>query len=456
MKSLFSLLLATTLLGTLPALARTDWATFVPPAYHPVFEASDKDQTYVQARSHDLYFWPFLDGQWLGVVTDPDGYFWFSFSTHSGSQHAQLFRYDPRLDRIDHIADLGQMVGEKLTGTAPQDKIHGAMFIHGDYLLAGTCDGGDGTNYEGGYWLVINRHTGVAERVSKSITGDGLLTVGHDPSSGMLYGHTNHHGKLTVFDPASGEESILGIPWQDVIDRWEADADPRKPKKIYPRGLTLMVGPDGKVYGGKPVGPAFWVYDPLTGKISDLEVSLPPLPEAVAAGEPKAVERWNKSGIHLAVWDEQDGCFYLIRSYDEMLCRFYPPTADTPARLETVQPMGLSQHRFNNRHPSCTLVLHNRTIYYTPYTGWGGITHLQSYQLDTGRFTDHGPIIVEDGRHVNECHAMDIGKDGKLYLAAFVFSKPDTPDPVTPWAMRDRYPFHSRLVIIDPGHDLKP
>ncbi len=433
---------------------------FAPPAYHPLFTDAERQLPHLQARSFDLHFWPFLDGQWEGIVADPDGRVWFSVSTHSGTQHAQVFRYDPQTDRLDHVADLGQACGEKLTGNPPQDKIHGQMFVDGELIYAGTCEGHAilGNPYRGGYWLSIDRQTGkIANLVSRpaangllcSLSEDGLLAVAYDPWRRLLYGHTNRKGWLLSLDPRTGEERLLGVPWQDVIDAWKNDPRPDKPKEIWPRGLTMMIAPDGKVYGAKPPGCTFWCYDPGSGQIANLDVAVE-LPAAVAAGDPAASERWQRSALHLTLWDEQDQCFYCIRSHDEMLCRFIPPAGDQPGRLEAIQPFGLANHRFGQRHPSCTLVRVGNTFYYTPYTGWGGITHLQSYNLETGTFVDHGPIIVEGDRRVNECHALAAGPDGKLYLVAFVYSIAGQ-DPVNPWGMRDKYPFHPRFVIIDPA-----
>jgi len=427
---------------------------FKPQAYHPLFSEDDARQPHVRARSHDLYHWPFLDGQWEGIVADAEGNAWFGVSTHSGTDHGQLFLYDVKADRVRHIADLGQACGEKLSDSPPQDKIHGQLFEDGDAIYGGTCEGHaiPDRPYQGGYWLRIDRRTGTVANLGLSITRDGLLCVAYDPWRKLLYGHTNRTGELVCFDPATRQEKILGVPWQDCIDAWKADTRPERPREIWPRGLTLMITRDGKVYGCKPPGCTFWCYDPATAKIENLDVDVPP-PSDVQAGDAKALARWQQSALHLTLWDETDQCFYAIRSHDEMLCRFYPPAQGRKARVETVQPMGLTNHRYGSRYASCTLVMLGRTVYYTPYTGWGGTTNLQSYNLATETFTDHGPIVVEGNRRVNECHSLAAGRDGRLYAVAFVFSAEGTRDPVNPWGLRAEYPFHPRFVIIAPAND---
>jgi hypothetical protein len=161
----------------------------------------------------------------------------------------------------------------------------------------------------------------------------------------------------------------------------------------------------------------------------------------------------------MTLWNEQDQCFYFIRSYDEALCKFFPPKDGNPARFKvvrkTLRPKGL-KNLWGNQAVSCTLVIHDRTVWYLSPTGWGGVTHLVSYELDTGEYNHYGPLIVEGDRRVTECHSLAAGKDGKLYGVAFVFSKKGTRDTVRRNAMRHHYPFHPRFIIIDPEQDLQP
>ena len=412
-----------------------------PNTYHPLFTAAERTRPHVQTRSFSLADWPFLDGQWEGILCDSDGDVWFSIASHSPHHHAQLFRYDRRQDRIEHVADVGEACGETDSGNPPQDKIHTQMWEDGDAIYCGTCEGHatDTSGYRGGYWLKIDKGTRELEAMAKSISGEGLYVMAYDNRRKILYAHTNLNGKLLSFDPATGKERLLGIPWRGTKARW-------------PRSLNLMVAPDGRVYGSKP-GTVIWLYDPATGRIRDLDLKNPRPPDPDS--EPSAAERYSESqGLRMTVWDGVEQCFYAIRGADEMLMRFVPPHGDKQGRLEAVQKMGLKDHRYGNRYAPCTLVLLGRTLYFTPYTGWGGIAHLQSYDLAAKQFTDHGPIVVEGNRRVAECQSLAAGKDGRLYLVAFVYSVKGV-DPVRPYAMRDVYPFHPRFAIIDPRKDCR-
>ncbi len=436
---LFAMLVGATLWAD-----RGDVFPWRPPAYKERFTEAERAQPYVYGRSFPLYDWPFLDGQWEGILCDRDGFVWFAVSSHSWVNSGHLFRYDPKADKVQHVADLAQACGEALSESAPQDKVHSQMWEDGDVVYCATCEGhsSDTRPYRGGYWLSIDRKTGVVKAV-KSPSEDGLITVAWDAPRRALYALTNVKGQLLRFDPATGEEKLLGVPWQDSPAKWKRD-------------LSLMIAPDGVVYGCKPPNCTFWRYRPDTGKIDNLDVAVP-LPADVAAGDAKAIEAYKKESGHLAMtrWDDKDQCFYAIRSHDEMLLRFTPPAGERPAKVEALRQLGLSDHRYGQRHASCMFVVVGRTLWYTPYTGWGGVTHLQSYRLDTGEFRDYGPVIVDGERRVNECHSIAAGADGRLFLVAFVFSV-EGADPAREWAMRDKWPFHPRFVILDPAKDCKP
>lgn len=117
---------------------KTEWE---PTEFRDLFTDAERRKPHVTARSFPLYEWPYLDGQWEGIVVDDDNNVWFSVSTHTGKHHAQVFQYNGEEDRVTHVGGLGQAVGEALYDGAPHDKIHSRMFQRGDTIVAGTCDG---------------------------------------------------------------------------------------------------------------------------------------------------------------------------------------------------------------------------------------------------------------------------------------------------------------------------
>ena len=425
-----------------------------PSEFRDTFTDAERREPYVQARSFTMYQWPFIDGQWEGITADERGRVWYSVSSHSPTEHAQVFMYDPKEDRVRHIADLGQAVGEKLIDTAPHDKIHARMYADGRYIYTATCDGGGkDTDYAGGYWIKIDTKTGRVIPLAKSKSNDGIIAMGYDRKRGLLYGHTNHKGRLLVYNLETGEERDLGYPYQD----YEAD---------WPRGIDLMVAPDGKVFGLRPPRCTIWQYDPETDEITVVDVDMP-TPADVRGEKPKRTsghempeervrEHWNTSAGHMSFWDEKLGCFWFLRGHDQMLMKFHPPTAEQEPRVEAVEPLGRGYSRYRNFPASCTLEMdEDRVIWYTPGTGWGGEAYLQSYNTETGEFRDYGPIVTDGGRRITESHAMALD-GGRIYLVAFVFNKAGSEDPVRKWAGRGKWPFHARFLVIDPEVHARP
>lgn len=417
-----------------------EWA---PERFRSPFSAEERAGAHVTGRSFDFEDRPHLDGQWLGISAADPRYVYFSVGTHTGRHHADVFRYDREGDRVELLANLKEVVEPVSAEAVPQEKIHTPIMPAGEVFYAGTSDGRDYPDrvYPGGHWLEIDRESGALRDLGASASGDGILAAAYDPERGILYGHTNHRGRLVAFNPGTGEERDLGFPWEG----WEGD---------WPRGIELMIAPNGRVYGGRPPDARFWEYDPETDQLQTLPIDLP-RPEEVAAGDPKAVEQSGNLGIHRGIWNEPDGCFYFVRSFDEMLGRLYPGDGESPARAELLHPLRPPslERLWGNRHASCALVAVGRVLYYFPYTGWGGVTHLVSYHLDTGDWRDHGPLVAEGGRRVAEVHSADAGADGRLYLVAFVYSK-EGADTAVENAQRNGYPFHPRFMIIDPAADL--
>lgn len=424
-----------------------------PTEFREPFTEKEKQQPYVQAKSHDLYDWPFVDGQWEGIVVDNRGRVWFSVSSHGPQHHAQLFMYEPDKDRVRHVADLGQAVGEKLADTPTQDKIHTDMFVDGKWIYAATCDGGGSDSpYEGGYWLKIDTETGEIH-ADKTSTGDGMIAMGYDRQRDLLYGHSNHEGWLVKYDLETGKERNLGYAWQDREAEW-------------PRGIDLMIAPDGKVFGLRPPRCTIWQYDPETDAFSTVDVDMP-TPRDVEGKAPrrssghtmpekKIKEHWENSAGHMSFWDEKLDCFWFLRHHDQMLMKFFPPTDGQKARVEAVENLGRGYGMYHSFPASCTLAMdENRVIWYTPGSGWGGQAYLQSYNTETGEFRDYGPIITDDGRRVTENHAL-VAHRGKLYMVGFVFNLEGSDDPVRKWAGRGKWPFHARFLIVDPAEHTMP
>jgi len=155
------------------------------------------------------------------------------------------------------------------------------------------------------------------------------------------------------------------------------------------------------------------------------------------------------------VWDPVSKWWYGVRGNDEYLIRFRPP-ADPRSHIGQAEGLGSFAYPDKKNPNGCLgLTLLDRTLYYVSYPIWAPMSHLMSYNIDTGTFTHHGPIVLEDGRRVSEMQSLVAGSDGKLHGVAMVWSI-EGKDSAQPWANRAQCFFHPRFVIIDPLQDLKP
>jgi hypothetical protein len=162
---------------------------------------------------------------------------------------------------------------------------------------------------------------------------------------------------------------------------------------------------------------------------------------------------WEATRWERLVWDPGSAWWYGVRGNDEYLSRFRPPT-DPAAAIGSVE--GLCAMAFPGkkaRNGSLGLAIVGRRLYYVSHPAWAPMAHLLSYDLDTGALTHHGPLIVEGGRRVSELQSLVAGADGKLHGVAMVWSL-SAEDPAPPGAIRGRWNFHPRVVVIDPARDI--
>jgi hypothetical protein len=259
-----------------------------------------------------------------------------------------------------------------------------------------------------------------------------------EPVYERLYAIHQYRNTLVYYDLNSGEVVTVGSIQDGMQCR------------------NLITDKFGIVYG-TDWGGLIYRYDPRTGSMSCLLTRIPHDPDAPQpAPDPKS-QGWRKTTWTPIVWDPVDRWWYAVRGNDEYLFRFRTP-ADPRRHRATVE--GLAPFGFRPsgegqpRWASLGMALRGRVIYYCSYPLWRSMAHLMSYDIASGKVTDHGPIVTDGLRRVSEIQSMVIGSDRKLHCAAMVWSI-EGEDPAKPWANRAQCYFHSRFMIIDPDTDFK-
>ena len=380
--------------------------------------------------------YPYLDGQWHGIITASDGRTYFAVASHEKGHHTQFFVFDPKLKKVTHLADLGEVCGETNSGRTAQGKIHsqisehkGRLYfttLHADYTAAGEAD------YPGGHIISYDLKSGRFTDFGIPRPGEGLETAALDPGREVFYALSwpGDHGQgpnhLVGLDLKSGRTRDLGI------------AEPPGPVS-----RMLLVDGRGVVYSARSGG-RLWRFDPASGRIEELDLRLPEAPYAPAF---KPDDKNGRSFvIRSGFWAAAEKCFYLLVHGTELLCRFHPESG----RFEALGDFGL---RKNYPRPAALgFCRSGRRIYYTAW-GEGRFTNLVSYDLDKGTFTDHGTIYAE-GRRAAEIHALSAGPDGKIYAVAALYNAAG--DPVIKRSFtKGGQAYQMAFLVIDPERDFQ-
>jgi len=440
LKSLAFLL--TSLLGLFPGPAQPEQEL----DYMPLFPEEGLKKAHAFARSHFAGH-DFVDGQWQGIIAASDGKTYFSFSSHSPKHNAQFYRYDPKTDKVEHLIDVGVWCGYKDSPGKwnAQGKIHSNIYEHKGKLYCTTTSAHSSFEhpYPGGHFLAYDLKTGVFEDLAKlDLDGKGgLLSAVFEPVRERVYAIHQHETTLCYYDLETKKVTVVG---------------PAEDGGMQCR--SLITDRHGVVYGSMRDG-VIYRYHPETDTIGCLLTRIPHDPDAK---QPKPSKNrkdlgWQTTHWTPMVWDPVTKWWYGVRGNDEYLFRFRPPENSRRhiARIEGLAPFGFRPStEAQPRFASLGMALLGRKLYYCSYPIWRSMAHLMSYEIDTGKVTNHGPVVTDGCRRVSEIHAMVPSPDGKLHCAAMVWSI-EGKDPAKPWANRAQCYFHSRFVVVDPERSFR-
>ncbi len=390
----------------------------------------------------------FVDGQWNGIIAASDGRTYFSFSSHSPSNSAQFYRFDPAKAKVEHLKDVAEWCGQadSIGKWNAQGKIHSQLF-EADGALYGSTTPAHMTldkPYAGGHFLRYDLKTGACTNLGLfPDSRGGLLTMLYEPVKKRLYGISQGNQTLCYYDLATGTVTNLGSCQENPMQT-----------------RTLIADAQGNVYGCD-WDRRIWRYRADENRIELLPTRLPHDPAASQPTPPKPGEKasqaWMTTVWAAMEWDPKTKWWYGVSGNDEYLFRFRPPARRSDkARVEGLAPFGFRPSAEQPRFASHGLARRGRELFYCSYPIWRPMAHLMRYHIDTGVVTDLGPIVTDGGRRVSEIHSLVVGSDGKLHAAAMVWSLDNHRDPAKPWGNRGGCFFHARFLVIDPDRDFEP
>jgi hypothetical protein len=381
-----------------------------------------------------------------GMGAGSDGKIYYVLSSESHETGAQMYRYDPAADTIEHLGDLTEACGEKGKQTIVQGKSH-VNFVESDGKLYFATHVGyysiiDGKEkigippegfkpYPGGHFLSFDMRTGEFEQLALVPGGEGIISMTMDTQRGHVYGITWPFGHFLHYSLSTQELKDLG-----AFTRKGEDGEGEEYRTLC---RALVVDPaDGSVYfttGDGDILRYRYDWDSIqTVEDEDLKKDYFGLYDPTSPGH--MGYNWRQ-----VVWSEADQKAYGVHGNSGYLFSFGPKEqrVEVLDRL-TSKPSKRSGmfDQFSYGYLGFALGPDGETLHYLTggpvyvdgkrvkgkeSTAMGeskGVEnlHLITYHIPTESYTDHGPIFYEDGQRPSYVNAIAIGQDGSVYTLA--------------------------------------
>ena len=367
-----------------------------------------------------------------GLYAARDGTVYIGTSIHGGS--AQFYRYDPRTDRVEHIAGMAEFLGQTGRGVRVAGKIH-TRFVEdrqGRIYFATMCEDSGPTNidpysWDGPNWMRYDPHAGKLENLGSINRLWGAYGLAIDQKRNRLFA-TAWDGHLYRYDIDTASTHDLGR-----VDNWD---DPRH----------IACDDEGNVYGPYPKA-RIWKYDAKTEQVYDLSVQFP-YDHLVFARRMSNPMLDRKAIWRVVDWDPVDHVIYGVDGSSSLLFKYDPKDGPEGKAMFLAR---LCAERFIDSDrkdiPFSTLAFtigKDRKIYHAA-TGMEydfearlesnelarkrgdsrttSYAELITYDLKTRRRENLGMLRTKDGAHVFGCGAATCGTDGTIYFAGGVEEK---------------------------------
>lgn len=378
-----------------------------------------------------------------GMGTGSDGKIYYVLSSESYETGAQMYCYDPATNKITHLGDLTEACGEKGLKTIAQGKSH-VNFVERDGKLYFATHVGyysiiDGMEkigvppagykpYPGGHFLAYDMNTGKFEDLAKAPRGEGILSMTMDTRRGRLYGLTWPSGRFIHYDLATKKRKDLGMVSK------EGENGKGENYRTLCRSLVVDTE-DGSVYFTTGDGDILRCsYDRDSIEVvegEDMKKDYFGLYDPTSPGH--MGYNWRQT-----VWRPADRAIYGVHGNSGYLFRFDPrvPRVDVLERITSLPSKRSGMFdQFSYGYLGFALGPDGRTLHYLTggpvYEGGKRVTgkketamgeskgienlHLITYDIPTGKYTDHGPIFFANGERPTYVNSIALGKDGTVY-----------------------------------------
>ncbi len=390
-------------------------------------------------QGHDTY---------NGMGTGSDGRIYYVLSSEHYDVAGRMYRFDPATREVKLLGDLTEVTGEKGMNVIAQGKSHvnfiesnGKLYFSTHVGYYSIIDGMEkmGTppagwkSYRGGHLLEYDMKSEKFTDLGLAPRGEGVLTTNMDAKRGRIYNITWPAGIFFRYDLAKKEMKEFG----GFFEKGENG----KAAEYRTICRSLAIDPeDGSVYFTRGEGTIFrYRYDTdSVEKLDGDEMRKDYFGQYDVTSAGHMAYNWRQTLYHPG-----DKSFYGVHGNSGYLFRF-DPRAQSVEVLDRITSAASKRSgmfdQFSYGYLGFTLGPDGHTIYYLTggpiyvdgkrvrgkdSTAKGeskGLEnlHLVTWDILTGRYTDHGAIYLPNGDRPAYVNSIAVGKDGTVYTLSRV------------------------------------
>lgn len=393
------------------------------------------------AKIHNSGF-PGAHDSYNSISSASDGKIYYVLSSEAFNVAAQMYSFDPSTQKIEHLADLNQAAGEKDAKAIAQGKSHvnfvesnGKLYFATHVGYYSIIDGMEKMGvppagykpYPGGHLLAYDMQSRKFDDLAIAPQHEGIITMNMDPGRGRIYGLTWPTGRFFRFDLQRREMKDLGPVAQD--------GENGKGDKYQTICRSLAIDTrDGSVYLTTSPGDIMRYRietDALeTVQTDNLRKDYFGLYDPHSAGH--MGYNWRQTA-----WHPGSNMVYGVHGNSGYLFRFDPQSG----RVEVLDRITSEPSKrtgmfdqFSYGYLGFKLGPDQQTLHYLTggpvfengsrvagksSTAKGeakGVEnlHLVSWHIPSAKYSDHGPVLLENGQRPEYVNSIAIAKDGTV------------------------------------------
>jgi hypothetical protein len=375
----------------------------------------------------------------LSVLSD--GLVYYTISSHDLNTHGRVYRFDPETGNVSLFADLGDVTGETGKKSLPQGKSHAPFMETEDKIYItthyGYYQGNDGkeepapppegyTPYPGGKIIEYDKKCKRFTVLATAPSEEGIILSGMDAQRGMIYCLTWPKGIWMTYDIKTGSTEVYGqVSRGGEVGLGENYFCLCRMVAIDPRtGDVYFTNPDGEIF----------VMDYETKKINTVKW---------ASMKKDIFGSWDPhKGGHQGYnwrsifWHEGHRLFYGVHGKSGYLFTFDPLKQKLEVITRICNEMCIKHGMYElfrygymtlTKDPVKDNILHYISGFEMPdqkskpqNVHAGGYLSLTTYDLSSGKLTDHGVIKLSDGRYPTNTQTIAVHLNGYIYTCPWI------------------------------------